>query len=84
LWRNLGVTFTGAVNAILDKLEAHYNLGDHDDAILGLFATHLRRLLSIFEELGEKEDANLLEGRAITALTDPLDQEEVRRQLVWR
>jgi len=53
LWRNLGVTFTGAVNAILDKLEAHYNLGDHDDAILGLFATHLRRLLSIFEELGE-------------------------------
>jgi hypothetical protein len=57
---------------------------DHDDAILGLFATHLRRLLSIFEELGENEEANLLQGKAITALTDPLDQEEVRRQLVWR
>lgn len=57
---------------------------DHDDALIGVFATHLRRLLSIFEELGENEEANLLQSKAIEALTDPLDQEELRRQLLWR
>jgi hypothetical protein len=40
--------------------------------------------LSIFEELGENEEADLLQSKAIGALTDPLDQEELRRQLVWR
>ena len=56
----------------------------HDDALLGVFATRLRQLSNIFEELGEDEEANLLQSKAIEALTDPLDQEEVRRQLLWR
>jgi len=54
----------------------------HDDVLIGVFATHLRQLLSIFEELDENEEANVLQGKAIEALTDPLDQEEVRRQLL--
>jgi hypothetical protein len=57
---------------------------DHDEILIGVFATHLRQLLSIFEELGENEEADLLQSKAIGALTDPLDQEELRRQLVWR
>lgn len=57
---------------------------DHDDTLIGVFATHLRQLSTIFEELGENEEANLLQSKAIGALTDPLDQEELRRQLVWR
>ncbi len=57
---------------------------DHDDALNGVFATRLRQLLSIFEELGENEEANLRQSKAIEALTDPLDQEELRRQLLWR
>ena len=56
----------------------------YDEAWIGAFATHLRQLLSIFEELGENEEANLLQSKAIEALSDPLDQEELRRQLVWR
>ncbi len=56
----------------------------HDDALIGVFATRLRQLLSIFEELGENEEASLLQSKAIEALTDPLDQEELRRQLLWR
>jgi hypothetical protein len=55
-----------------------------DDVLIGVFATHLRRYLSIFEGLGANEDANFYQGKAIEALTDPLDQEEVRRQLLWR
>src|SRR2546425_1883216 len=50
---------------------------DHDDVLIGVFATHLRHLLSIFEELGENEEASLLQSKAIEALTDPLDQEEL-------
>ena len=57
---------------------------DHHDALIGVFATRLRQLLNIFEELGENEEANLLQSRAINALTNPLDQEELRRQLLWR
>jgi|ERR1700687_693998 len=57
---------------------------DHDDVLIGVFATHLRQLLIIFEELGENEEANLLQSKAVEALTDPLDQEELRRQLLWR
>ena len=56
----------------------------HDDTLIGVFATHLRQLLSVFEGLGESEAANLLQSKAIEALTDPVDQEELRRQLVWR
>src|SRR6266567_2127889 len=56
----------------------------NDDALLGVFATRLRQLLSIFEEVGENEEANVLQRKAIEALTDPQDQEEVRRQLLWR
>jgi hypothetical protein len=55
-----------------------------DDVLMGVFATQLRQLLTIFEELGENEEAHVLQGKGIEALTDPLDQEEVRRQLLWR
>jgi hypothetical protein len=57
---------------------------DDDGVLIGVFATHLRQLLSIFEGLGEDEEANLLQTKAIEALTDTSDREEVRRQLVWR
>ena len=55
-----------------------------DDIVIGIFATDLRQLLRIFEELGEDEEANVLQRKAIEALTDPRDQDEVRRQLLWR
>lgn len=64
-------------------LNARRRTGD-DDTLIGVFATQLRQLLSIFEELGENKEANLLQSKAVEALTDPLDQEELRRQLVWR
>src|SRR6266704_2799871 len=42
----------------------------YDDALIGVFATRLRQLLSIFEEVGENEEANVLQRKAIEALTD--------------
>ena len=56
----------------------------YDDALIGVHAKLLRLRASVFEGVGEAEGARLLQATAIAALSDSADQEEIRRQLLWR
>lgn len=44
----------------------------------------MRELSSVFEGVGEHEEAELLQSKAIEELANPGDREELRRQLLWR
>jgi hypothetical protein len=52
--------------------------------LIGVYAKRLRQLVSVLQGVGENEEARLLETRAVEALTDAEDREELRRQLLWR
>jgi hypothetical protein len=56
----------------------------HDDAFIGIYARSVRELSSVFEGVGEHEEAELLQSKAIEELANPSDREELRRQLLWR
>jgi hypothetical protein len=56
----------------------------HDEALIGVYAKHVRQKSSIFEGVGENEEAALLQMKATEVLADPGDREELRRQLLWR
>jgi|SRR5271157_5599294 len=56
----------------------------HDEALIGVYAKHVRQVSSIFEGVGENEEATLLQMKATEALADPSNREELRRQLLWR
>jgi hypothetical protein len=56
----------------------------HDDVLIGIYARRVRELSSLFEGVGEHEEAELLKSKAIEELANPSDRQELRRQLLWR
>ena len=56
----------------------------HDDVLIGLYARRVRELSSVFEGVGEHEEAELLQLKAIEELANPSDRQELRRQLFLR
>lgn len=56
----------------------------HAEVWIGVYAKHVRQTSSIFEGVGENEEATLLQMKATEALADPGNREELRRQLLWR
>ena len=61
--------------------------GDHlstMNVLMGLYARRVRELSSVFEGVGEHEEAELLQSKAIEELANPSDRQELRRQLLWR
>lgn len=56
----------------------------HDEVLFGIYAKNIRQLSSIFEGVGEKETAGLLQTKAIEALTDFSDRDGLRCQLLKR
>ena len=61
--------------------------GDHlstMNVLMGLYARRVRELSSVFEGVGEHEEAELLQSKAIEELANPSDRQELRRQLFLR
>jgi hypothetical protein len=56
----------------------------HDEEFIGVYARRMRELSSVFEGVGEHEEAELLQSKAIDELANLSDRDELRRQLVWR
>jgi hypothetical protein len=54
------------------------------ERLIGLYAKQIRQFSSIFEGVGENDEATLLQMKATEALKEPSDREELRRQLLWR
>jgi hypothetical protein len=54
------------------------------ETLIGVYAKRLRQLVSVLKGVGENDEAHLLQTKAVEALTDAEDREELRRQLLWR
>jgi hypothetical protein len=54
------------------------------ETLIGVYAKRPRQLVSVLEGVGENDEAHLLQTKAVEALTDAEDREELRRQLLWR
>jgi tetratricopeptide (TPR) repeat protein len=78
---------TQQLDTSLARLAALINKGvdsAQNEILIGLYAKHVRQISSIFEGVGEREEAALLQMKATEALTDSSLREELRRQLLQR
>ena len=76
---------TGPLDKFLTVYASFLNQRDRsrpwDDALIGVYATRVRLLSRVLEGAGELEEAGLFQAKAIGALEDSRDQDDLRRQL---